>query len=102
MTVSAPGSQGAVVTGTQGIGVRTPSAAAVADATSGLEGLLHIPNVGTFTIGLPSMMLAAGTELALVLLTGRTANVAGATPKVHVIMAPITTCIGIASLPGFV
>lgn len=35
-TVGEPGAHGAAVTGTQGIGVRTPIAAAVAEATVGL------------------------------------------------------------------
>ncbi len=38
-TVAEPGVHGAGVTGTQGIGVNTPLAAAVADATVGLDGL---------------------------------------------------------------
>jgi hypothetical protein len=35
-TVGEPGAQGAAVTGTQGIGVKAPKAAAVAAATVGL------------------------------------------------------------------
>ncbi len=50
-TVGAPGTQGATVTGTHGIGVNTPSAAVVAAATAGLVGVMHIPNGATFTIG---------------------------------------------------
>lgn len=60
MTVEAPGAHGAGVTGTHGIGVRTPRAAAVAEATTGLVGLWHIPKGIMFTIGTWSMMLAAG------------------------------------------
>lgn len=60
ITVGAPGAHGAGVTGTQGMGVNTPKAAAVAAATVGLEGELHIPKGGMLTIGLPSMMVAAG------------------------------------------
>jgi hypothetical protein len=37
-----PGIQGATRTGTQGIGVRTPSAAVVAAATVGFERDVHI------------------------------------------------------------
>jgi len=48
----APGVHGADVIGTQGIGVSTPIAAAVAEATVGLDGDWHIPNVGMLTIGL--------------------------------------------------
>jgi hypothetical protein len=44
MTVGAPGIHGALVAGMQGIGVSTPSAAAVAAATIGLAGELHTPN----------------------------------------------------------
>lgn len=91
-TVGAPGAQGAVVTGTHGIGVSTPSAAAVAEATAGLEGVLHMPKVGMFTIGLKSMMLAAGGPPAIVLFAGSTTSALGATPKLHAIIAPATTC----------
>lgn len=58
-TVGAPGTQGAEVLGTHGIGVKTPSAAAVAEATVGFAGLEHMPNGMMLTIGLWSMMLAA-------------------------------------------
>jgi hypothetical protein len=51
MTVGEPGAHGADVTGTHGIGVSTPMAAAVADATVGFDGLEHIPKVGILTIG---------------------------------------------------
>src|SRR5262249_45762590 len=50
-TVGAPMIHGPVVTGTHGIGVRTPSAAAVALATVGFASELHMPNGGTLTIG---------------------------------------------------
>jgi len=42
-TVGAPGTQGATVMGMQGMGVRTPMAAAVAAATMGLAGDMHMP-----------------------------------------------------------
>ena len=58
-TRSEPGVQG-VVTGMQGIGVSTPSAAAVAAATIGLASDMHMPNVGMLVIGAKSMMFAAG------------------------------------------
>ena len=48
---TAPGIHGAGVTGMHGIGVRTPNAAAVAAATAGFVGVMHIPNGGMFTIG---------------------------------------------------
>ena len=50
--VGDPTIQGDAVAGTQGIGVSTPSAAAVAAATVGFDGDIHIPNGGMFTIGL--------------------------------------------------
>jgi len=52
MTVAAPGAQGALVAGMQGIGVSTPDAAAVAEATVGLARDWHMPNGAIFTMGL--------------------------------------------------
>lgn len=49
--VGLPGAQGDVVTGIQGMGVRTPSAAAVAEATVGLANELHIPKGRILTMG---------------------------------------------------
>lgn len=43
-TVGAPGAHGAAVTGMHGIGVSTPIAAAVTNATVGLARLVHMPN----------------------------------------------------------
>ena len=51
-TVGAPGSHGEAVAGMQGIGVNTPSAAAVAAATIGLAMLMHVPNGMTLTSGM--------------------------------------------------
>jgi hypothetical protein len=91
-TVAEPGAQGALVAGMHGMGVNTPKAAAVAEATVGFAIDEHMPNVGMFTIGTWSMMLAAGAP-AWVMLTGKTLNAAGATPKLHVINAPdVTSC----------
>jgi len=50
-TIGEPGAQGAVVTGMQGMGVSTPEAAVVAEATAGLARLLHIPKGAIFTMG---------------------------------------------------
>ena len=50
----------AVVAGMQGCGVSTPSAAAVAAATIGFAGFLHIPIVGMFTSGAASWIVATG------------------------------------------
>jgi hypothetical protein len=52
ITVGEPGIHGAAVAGVQGIGVNTPKAAAVAAATAGLAGDLHIPNGIILTKGL--------------------------------------------------
>src|SRR3954468_9058475 len=87
-TVGAPTAQGAAVTGIHGIGVRTPRAAAVAAATMGFAMELHIPKGRTLTIGLLSMMLAAGT-VAITRFAGSTDSALGATPKLHCIMAPM-------------
>jgi hypothetical protein len=90
-TVGAPGAHGALVAGTQGMGVSTPSADAVAAATVGFCGELHIPNGLMFIIGTWSMMLAAGGPSHRTLFFGSTTNDDGATPKVHIINAPIDT-----------
>jgi hypothetical protein len=60
ITLVAPGVHGAVVTGMQGAGEKTPSLAAVAAATAGFDGVPHIPKVGMFTIGANAWMFAAG------------------------------------------
>ena len=93
ITVAEPGAHGAV-TGTHGIGVNTPSAAAVAEATVGLAIDMHMPKVGMFVIGMLSMIVAAGAP-AIVLLVGITISAEGATPNVQVIAAPAVTSCGI-------
>jgi hypothetical protein len=91
-TVGEPGTHGAATTGTQGIGVSAPKAAAVAEATVGLAIELHIPKGRILTIGLLSIMLAIGMEV-ITRLTGNTIKVLGAAPKLHVREAPPhTTC----------
>lgn len=92
LTVSEPGFHGAIVSGIHGIGVNTPIAAAVAAATVGFAGELHIPKGTIFFIGVLSPIVAAGSLLAKTLVTGKTSMDEGATPKVHVSMALITTC----------
>ncbi len=62
----------------------------MADATSGLVMVLHTPKVGMFSIGAMSMIVPAGNPLAITP-TGVALKGAGATPNVHVIMAPVTT-----------
>lgn len=81
MVFGEPGTQG-VRTGTQGIGVSTPSAAAVAEATSGLDSDMHIPKVGMLTISL-SMIVPAGMPSIITIVSGSTISEAGAAPKVH-------------------
>jgi hypothetical protein len=82
ITVGILGIQG-VVTGTHGIGVRTPRAAAVAAATVGLANEEHIPNGATFTIGVKSIILPAGNPPQRTLFVGSIFKVDGATPNVH-------------------
>ncbi len=85
--VGDPGTHGAKVTGIQGMGVNTPSAAAVAAATVGFEGEVHIANGMMLANGLLSIILAIGIAV-LTLLTGRTVNEHGAKPKLHFKIAP--------------
>ena len=92
-----PGVQGAGVTGMQGIGVKTPSAAAVAAITAGLEGELHIPNGRIFNNGMWSMMVAAGMLLVKTRLVGNTTSELGAAPKEQASKAPMHTCCGISN-----
>lgn len=91
-TVGEPGSQGAVVTGIQGIGVSTPRAAAVAAATIGLAGDVHMLKGRTLTKGMWSMIVAAGIFEVITILVGRTHSDEGAMPKEHCIIAPMHTC----------
>lgn len=91
ITVAAPGAQGDAVTGTQGCGVNTPIAAAVADATAGLAIEVHIPNGAIFTMGLLSIIVAMGCDVVITILSGNTVNVPGATPKLHCNVAPLHT-----------
>ena len=51
-TVGAPGIHGELVAGKHGIGVSTPNAAAVAAATVGFTGDMHIPKGKIFTVGM--------------------------------------------------
>jgi len=92
-TVGAPTIQGAGVTGMQGIGVNTPNAAAVAAATMGLEGVVHILNGGILAIGAKSIMVAAkGPPVMTGIPFGITIKALGATPNEQVIIAPAQTC----------
>lgn len=82
-TVGLGGSHG-FVTGTHGIGVRTPRAADVAAATVGLASEVHIPNGGMLTIGTESMTVAAGLPSTRTRLVGSTFSVEGAKPNEHI------------------
>jgi len=90
-TVGEPGVQGAVVTGMQGCGVRTPIAAEVAAATWGLLGVVHMPKGKIFFMGTLSIMVAPGILLALVRPSGVIVNVLGVVPKLHCKLAPFVT-----------
>ena len=80
-TVGDPGAHGAAHAGMHGMGVSTPSAAAVAAATVGLAGLLHIPNVmGSFGI---SIIVAAVCAEPFTVACDVTCSGAGAAPNVH-------------------
>jgi hypothetical protein len=96
-TVGEPGFHGAVVTGIQGIGVKTPEAAEVAEATVGFARLEHTPNGMIVTNGRLSMIVAAGV-IVFTILDGKTLRVEGAAPKEHCSVAPIHTCVGISVL----
>jgi hypothetical protein len=92
MTVGEPGAHGAIVFGIHGIGVSTPSAAAVAVATVGFAILVHTPKVGILTMGLKSMIVAAGGPPVITILLGIILNGAGVAPKLHCIIAPAHAC----------
>jgi hypothetical protein len=53
--------------------------------------LVHAPKGWIFTMGLWSMMVAAGWLFVITLLTGRTASWLGARPKLHVNIAQLQT-----------
>ena len=55
-----PGDHGAVMTGMQGWGVRTPRAADVAAATCGLDGVMHMRKGMMFVMGAMSAIFATG------------------------------------------
>lgn len=61
-TVGEPGVHGPGIIGMQGIGVKTPKAAAVADATTGFARDWHIPNGIIFTIGTWSIIQPRGID----------------------------------------
>ncbi len=98
VVVGAPGAQGETTVGTQGIGVRTPSAAAVAAATVGFAKLLHIANGGMFMPVAMSVMVDAGRPSMTTRVVGILTREVGANPKLHCSIAPVTTDCGIVLL----
>jgi hypothetical protein len=97
-TLVEPGIHGAAITGTQGIGVNTPSAADVALDTDGLAKELHIPKGRMFFIGTLSIIVATGLLLFETRFSGVTTIALGAAPKVHISCAPIVTKFAIPHL----
>jgi hypothetical protein len=93
MTLVAPGAHGDVVTGTHGAGEKTPSLAAVAAATVGLDIVPHMPKVGMLTIGANAWILAAGVSQVTGVPMGRTARGTGTggIANEQVIIAPLLT-----------
>lgn len=91
MTVVDPGTHVPTILGIHGIGVKTPKAAAVAEATVGLAKLLHIPKDMIFTNGLLSITVAIGCDDTFTKLVGKTVNVDGIAPKEHIKIAPLHT-----------
>ena len=86
-----PGIQGAAMTGMQGMGVSTPKAAAVAEATVGLAIDWHIPKGMMLTMGLLSMILAMGLFCTKGRMGSITMKDDGAIPNVHCSIAPAQT-----------
>ena len=78
-----PGDHGADVAGTQGMGVNTPSAAAVAAATVGLAGERQVPKDGIFTRGVKSSVVAAHLPLTVTTWFGIMLSGAGEAPIEH-------------------
>ena len=91
-TAVLPVIQGETVIGMQGMGVRTPIAAAVAAATVGLARLMQVPKVGMLAMGVKFMMVPT-CRVAVTMALGVTISEEGAAPKVQDIMAEVTqTC----------
>jgi len=89
VTVGEPGTQGAV-TGTQGVGVSTPLAAAVAEAVVGFASEEHLPNGSILFMGIESRIFAA-VILSAVTPGIVTSNVDGDAPKLQDILAVAAT-----------
>ena len=78
------------MTGMQGIGVSTPIAAAVAEATVGFAMDLHIPKGLMLSIGAKSIMFAIGM-FPFIGLSPTTVSGVGTIPKLHWSNAPFVT-----------
>jgi hypothetical protein len=77
ITLVAPGVHGDVVSGTHGAGVKAPSLAAVAAATTGFDIVPHIPKVGMLTIGANASVVAAKVPHVTGVPVGTTASGTG-------------------------
>lgn len=96
-TVGDPGVQAAVI-GVHGMGVNTPSAAAVAVATAGFAILVHKTNGVISAKGVADIILLPGARNPMEKLNGSVSRALGATPKLHIFMVCATESIAI-SLP---
>ena len=88
--VGDPGAQGPAGVGVQGMGVRTPIAAAVAPATAGLARLSQTPKGRTFKKGVIFMIVPICVP-PNTMGEGRNIREAGAAPMEQADMAPDTT-----------
>jgi hypothetical protein len=95
MTEGDPGDHEDTMLGTQGMGVRTPSAAAGAAATVGFARLVHMPNDAMLSMGSKSMTLAAGSPSTETRGLDVAVSVEGPMPNVHCISAPLHTISGV-------
>ena len=86
-----PGIHGVVTTGTQGAGVKTPKAAAVAEMTAGFDGDEHMPKEPIQVMGAKSLIFNKGLPDNDVILPGLAINGHGLVPKVHWIIADEVT-----------
>lgn len=89
--------QSCAVQGIHGMGVRTPSAAAVAAATMGFAGLEHIPKGRIFKNGTWSDFTATG-RVEFTFLSGITMIGVGILPKLHFSKVPWIT-MGFIQIP---
>lgn len=94
ITPADPPTQMPAGAGTQGIGVSTPSAAAVAEATVGFASEVHIPQGVTLVIGTTSRTVAAGFPFIRTVCCEVAISVPGVVPMLHWIEAPLTTKLG--------